>query len=144
MNASSYDPKRDPRIMHFIEQDFGTLGLAFRETDPAKADYENQVALIISGDIENPTRIIQVIVDEGLSSDVTEDTARDIVERAILHGKTLTEGVFGFCKAHNSDLEGFAALRDGDLWTQAQLEQIDPGYTVLLTPAERLRNARAM
>lgn len=122
MNASSYDPKRDPRIMHFVEASFGNLGLEFVAVDPARAHYEAVAASLLAGEIENPTRIIQVIVDEGLSRDLTEDTARDIVERAVLRGLTLTDGVFEFCKAHLTDLEGFAALRDGDLWTEEQAE----------------------
>lgn len=115
------DPKRDPRIMHFVEADFGSLGLAFVETEPGKADYETVVAGLIKGDIERPTRVVQVVVDQNLSSDITGEIARDIVERTILAGGTLPEGVFAFCKARHPDLEDFAALRDGDLWTETQM-----------------------
>lgn len=121
MNASSYDPKRDPRIMHFVEASFGGHGLEFVAVDPAKADYETVVASLLAGEIENPTRIIQVIVEEGLSRDLTEDTARDLTERAAMRGLTLTDGVFEFCQQHLPELDDYAALRDGDLWTEAQL-----------------------
>lgn len=143
-----YDPTRDPRVMHFVEEAFRS-GIAVRELDPAKADYESQIGLILSGDYENPTRILRLdTVEPESSGDITEDVARDVVFRALSNGKSLTPGVFAFCKAHNSDLEDYAALRDGDLWTAEQLADAEP-YHVIYAPGERavpigLKHGRAM
>src|SRR5690242_10171136 len=100
-------PSEDVTV-HIVLNDYGKLGIAYVETDAAKADQATIVEYIVTGEISRPLRIIAFNTHEGWSRDITEDiavrifelnqqgrelsaVARDFVERAI--GKAATVSV---------------------------------------------------
>ena len=85
--------------LHFVLCDFGRLGKAFVETDPARADREHVVENILRGELSDPIRVIGLLAD-GTWCDVSVEVALEVVKRATVAGDTLTEGARNFVNTH--------------------------------------------
>jgi hypothetical protein len=70
------------RTVYLVLDDFGELGSAFRETDPAQADLTTVVADLLSDQYRHPLRVVAFNTAEGWSRDVSADIARQVVTRA--------------------------------------------------------------
>jgi len=90
--------------LHFVLCDFGRLGKAFVETDPARADREAVVEDILSGELSEPLRVIALLPD-GTWHDVSAEVGLAVVKRATVAGDTLTEGARHFVNAHLGEAE---------------------------------------
>jgi len=86
---------------YLVMNDFGDLGCAYVETEPAKADLETIIADLISGQYSSPARVTAVNVAEGWARDVSEDIAREIWHRK-LAGRTLARPVIKFLERHTA------------------------------------------
>jgi hypothetical protein len=75
--------------VHIVLDDLGELGGIYRETDETEADLDSVVDDIISGQFENPKRIVAFNTATGWARDVTEDVAREVLARATKEGKSL-------------------------------------------------------
>ena len=75
--------------------DFGRFR-AYRETDENEADRETVIRKIIGGQYENPSRIVAFNTAEGWSRDITEDIAREILERAARKAEPLSKAAQAF------------------------------------------------
>jgi hypothetical protein len=73
-------PEYDVTV-HIVLDSFGNNGNVYRETDDATADRETVINDICSGQYNNPIRVVAFNTAEGWSRDVTEDIAREILER---------------------------------------------------------------
>ncbi|MGA9005409.1 MAG: hypothetical protein WBE48_02080 [Xanthobacteraceae bacterium] len=62
--------------------DYGKNGKVYRETDEARADLQTVVTDIIERRYDNQSRVVAFNTSEGWSRDVTEDAAREILERS--------------------------------------------------------------
>jgi hypothetical protein len=51
------------RRRHFVLCDFGQVGKAFVETDPARGDREHVIEDILSGELSEPVRVIALRAD---------------------------------------------------------------------------------
>jgi hypothetical protein len=67
--------------VYLVLDDFGELGSAFRETDPAQADLTTVVADLLSGQYRHPLRVVAFNTAEGWARDVNADFARQVVTR---------------------------------------------------------------
>src|SRR5262245_9269703 len=85
--------------LHFVLCNFGRLGKAFVETDPARADREAVVEDVLSGELSEPLRVIALRAD-GTWPDVSAQVALDVVKRATVAGDTLTDGARNFVVVH--------------------------------------------
>jgi len=85
--------------LHFVLCDYGRLGKAFVETDPARADRETVVEDILSGELSEPLRVIALRAD-GTWLDVSAEVALEVVKGATVARDTLTEGARNFVEAH--------------------------------------------
>jgi hypothetical protein len=65
--------------VYLVLDDFGELGSAFRETDPARADLTTVVADLLSGQYRHPLRVVAFNTAEGWARDVSADIARKVV-----------------------------------------------------------------
>ena len=81
-------------------EDFGDLGRAFRETDIAEADHDTIVRNMISGEYEDPLRVVAFNTVEGWSRDVSEEIAYDVLDRAYDADTTLSAGAKRFIDLH--------------------------------------------
>ncbi|KQW20674.1 hypothetical protein ASC80_10640 [Afipia sp. Root123D2] len=67
--------------VYLVEDDFGKIGRCYRETDSEKADLEATIQDLISGQYNDPIRVVAFNTVEGWSQDVSEDVAREIQRR---------------------------------------------------------------
>ena len=74
-------PNHD-RTVYLVLDDFGPLGSAYRETDPAEADRTTVVADLLSGQYRHPLRVVAFNTAEGWARDVTAEVARELLARA--------------------------------------------------------------
>ena len=63
--------------VYLVLQDFGSLGQAYRETDPSQADRQTVLSNLLSGQYERPLRIVAFNTKEGWARDVTTDFANE-------------------------------------------------------------------
>jgi hypothetical protein len=76
-----------------VLDDFGQIGRSYREIDESQADKETLIRDLISGQYNNPVRIVCFNTVEGWSRDVTEDIAREIKERTDQSREYLSPGL---------------------------------------------------
>jgi hypothetical protein len=81
--------------LHFVLCDFGKLGQAFIETDPARADRESVVEDIISGELARPVRVLALRPD-GTWRDVSVEVAWAVTKAAAAVGDLLAGGTRDF------------------------------------------------
>jgi hypothetical protein len=68
--------------IYLVLDDFGRLGQAYRETDPAEADRATVLAALVAGEYRRPLRIVAFNAGEGWARDVTAEVAREALARA--------------------------------------------------------------
>jgi hypothetical protein len=85
---------------YIVLEGFGDLGRAFRETDIAEADHDTIVRNMISGEYEDPLRVVAFNTVEGWSRDVSEEIAYDVLDRAYDPDTTLSAGAKRFIDLH--------------------------------------------
>jgi hypothetical protein len=77
-------PPRHPEndvTAYIVLENFGDLGRAFRETGIAEADHDTIVRHMISGEYEDPLRVVAFNTVEGWSRDVSEEIAYGLTKR---------------------------------------------------------------
>ena len=67
---------RDDTI-YLVPEDFGSLGQAYRETDPGQADRQTVLSNLLSGEYRRPLRIVAFNTTEGWARDVTAEFANE-------------------------------------------------------------------
>ena len=75
-------PSAPDRTVYLVLDDFGKLGSAYRETDPADANLETVVADLLSGQYSHPLGVVAFNTAQGWSRDVTGEVARELLARA--------------------------------------------------------------
>jgi hypothetical protein len=68
--------------MYLVLDDFGKIGTAYRETDPADANFETVVADILSGQYSHPLRVVAFNTAQGWARDVSSEVARELLALA--------------------------------------------------------------
>jgi hypothetical protein len=87
-------PSRDQTV-YLVLNDFGRLGRAYCEASEDRSDLETTISDLISGQYDNPVRVIAFNTAERWSEDVSEDIAREIVRRLGLAGDELPSSPWG-------------------------------------------------
>ncbi len=100
--------------------DYGKLGSAYVETDPAAADRESIIRNFLSGQYDNAVRVVAFNTAEGWSWDVSEDIAREILQRVVETGENLGEDAKRFIDRHVAD-----STLPGPSPVQSQVNLID-------------------
>ena len=90
MARPTFDHPNDVTV-YLVEEDFGHLGRAYRETDAAEADRETIVRNFISGQYRNAVRVVAFNTAEGWSRDVSENIANAVLDQAYDADDTLSE-----------------------------------------------------
>jgi hypothetical protein len=97
-------PERSDDItVYLVLNDYGKLGSAYVETDPAEADRESIIRNFLSGQYGNAVRVVAFNTAEGWSWDVSEDIAREVLQRAIEADENLGEDTKRFIDRHVAD-----------------------------------------
>jgi hypothetical protein len=82
--------------VHIVLHDFGEAGRAYRETDEEDTNLGSVVDDLLTGQFNNPVRVVAFNTSEGWSRDVSEDVAREVRRRRGLIsaiGILLSEGL---------------------------------------------------
>ena len=77
-------PSGDDQTVYLVADDFGKPGRAWVETDIETADLETVVQDLLTGQYNNPIRVIAFNTAERWSEDVSEDVAHEIRRRCDL------------------------------------------------------------
>jgi hypothetical protein len=80
MRSPSIAPQNGP--LHFVLDDFGKSGRAYREADPEAASFEDIVEDILSGQYNNPIQVLAVDTSAFRVEDVTRDVAKAVLKRS--------------------------------------------------------------
>jgi hypothetical protein len=75
-------PKGDDQSVYLVLDDFGRNCRAWRETDEAATDLETVITDLLSGQYQNPVRVVGFNTAEGWSEDVSADVARELRRRS--------------------------------------------------------------
>ena len=67
--------------VHIVLDDFGKAGRAYRETDEEDTTLGSVVDDLLTGQFNNPVRVVAFNTSEGWSRDVSEDVAREVLRR---------------------------------------------------------------
>jgi hypothetical protein len=94
----------DDVTVHIVLDDLGKSGRVYREAGEAETDVDTVIDDIISGQYENPNRVVAFNTAEGWARDVTEDVAREVLARAIKDGKTLQVSVRNFIERETGQI----------------------------------------
>ncbi len=96
MRSPSIAPQGFDVDVYVVLDDFGKLGRSYREVDEEAADRHTVIRNLISGEYNDPVRIVAFNTAEGWARDVTEVIAREIHDRAARSGERLSPGLRSF------------------------------------------------
>ena len=82
--------------VYLVLDDFGIIGRAYREAHETQTDRETVIQNLLSGEYNNPVRVVCFNTAQGSSRDATLEIAREIQERANRHGLELSSGIREF------------------------------------------------
>lgn len=82
--APSIIPGDEDETVYLVLDNFGHLGLSWRETDVNATDLEAVITDLLEGQYNNPVRVIGFNTAEGWACDVSEDVADEIRKRCDL------------------------------------------------------------
>ena len=71
-------PNDDDQNVYLVVDDFGRNGRVYRETDVETADLETTIADLLSGQYNNPVRVVAFNTTEKWSQDVSTDVAHEL------------------------------------------------------------------
>jgi hypothetical protein len=86
--------------VHIVLDDFGKAGRAYRETDERETTFESVVDDPLTGQFENPVRVVAFNTSEGWSLDVSEDIAREVVKRVAERGRPVAASSRKFVESY--------------------------------------------
>jgi hypothetical protein len=78
-----------PEDFYLVVNDFGRLGTAFVETDLDRASYEATIADLMTGQHNDPLRVIMFNPETNRSEDVSHIIAQEILRRLGLEGRSV-------------------------------------------------------
>ena len=98
-------PSGNDQTVYLVAEDFGNLGRAWREADYEATDLETVIQDLLSGQYNNPIRVVAFNTEEGWSEVVTEDVAHELRRRCDLQARDVP-----------SSIQNFFERREGAAW----------------------------
>jgi hypothetical protein len=93
-------PNGKDQTVYLVLNDFGQLGRAYCEASEDRSDLETTISDLISGQYDNPVRVVAFNTGERWSEDVSEDVAREIMRRLGVAGNELPSSLEAFVDGH--------------------------------------------
>jgi hypothetical protein len=95
-------PNGDDQSVYLVVDDFGRHGRAWRETGVEETDLETVIAALLSGQYNDPVRVIGFDIAEGWVRDVSEDIADELRRRCDLQGDGVPSHLQDFVEQHET------------------------------------------
>ena len=93
-------PSGHDQTFYIVINNYGKLGPAFAETDLGEADLETTISDLMSGQYNDPVRVVAFNTSEHWSEDASEDVVREIMRRLDLAGGALPSSLAEFVDSH--------------------------------------------
>ena len=93
-------PNGHDQTFYIVINNYGKLGPAFAETDVGEADLETTITDLMSGQYNDPVRVVAFNTVEHWAEDASEDVAREIMRRLDLVGGALPSSLAAFVESH--------------------------------------------
>jgi hypothetical protein len=93
-------PNGQEQTVYVVLCDYGPIGQSYSETSPERADLETTITDLISGQFDNPVRVVAFNTAERWSEDVSEDIAREVIRRVDIAGDQMSEALSDFVDEH--------------------------------------------
>ena len=104
MRSAGWTPKIVPygadQTVYLVIDRFGGLGTVYRETEVERTDLETIVSDLISGQFNDPIRVVAFNTLEHWSDDVSEDIATEIQTRCDIEGVAVPEHIHDFVASY--------------------------------------------
>ena len=98
--APSIVPNGHDQNFYIVVNNYGKLGQAFAETGVAEADLETTITDLMSGQFDDPVRVVAINTSERWSKDASEDVVLEIQRRVDLAGDELPSSIEAFIEMH--------------------------------------------
>lgn len=96
-------PDDNEQTVYLVAEDFGKLGRAWREADYDEAtDLETVIQDLLSGQYNNPFRVVAFNTEGRWSEDVSEEVAHELRRRCDLQLKDLPSSIQEFVERHEA------------------------------------------
>jgi hypothetical protein len=86
--------------VYLVVDRFGALGVAYRETDVVRTDLETTITDLMSGQFNDPVRVVAFNTRERWAQDVSNDIALEIQSRSDIDGHDVPETLRDFVERH--------------------------------------------
>jgi hypothetical protein len=100
MPGTGWTPRIVPygadQTVYLVIDRFGGLGTVYRETEVERADLETIITDLMSGQFNDPIRVVAFNTLEHWSDDVSEDIATEIQTRCDIEGVAVPEHIKDF------------------------------------------------
>ena len=93
-------PTSHDRNSYIVINNYGKLGPAFAETDVGEADLETTINDLMSGQYNDPIRVVAFNTAEHWAEDVSQDVALEIQRRLDLAGVALPSSIEAFIELY--------------------------------------------
>lgn len=99
-HSPSIAPAGDDQDVYMVEDDLGRLGRVWRETDVVAADWDTVIDDLLTGQYRSPVRVVAFNIAERWSRDVSEDIARELLDRIDLERRDTSVSLQEFLDRH--------------------------------------------
>jgi hypothetical protein len=104
-------PNDSSQTVYLVAEDFGNLGRAWREAEYDATDLESVIHDLLSGQYNNPIRIVAFNTEVQWSEDVSADVAHELRLRCDLQLRNLPSSVQEFVERHERHARQQLTLR---------------------------------
>lgn len=105
-SAPSIIPGGEDQTVYLVLDDFGHLGLSWRETDVSSSDFEAVTTDLLEGQYNNPVRVVGFNAAEGWARDVSENVADEVRRRCDLQMTEVPVNLRQFVELHELREDG--------------------------------------
>ena len=99
-------PGGDDQTVYLVAEDFGKLGRAWRGAEVESTDLETVIQDLLSGQYNNPIRVVAFNTEERRSEDVSEDVADELRRRCDLQARDVPSSIQDFVERHEGHAGG--------------------------------------
>lgn len=97
-------PDQGDFTAYMVVNDYEPFGVCYVETNLGDADLETIIQNFVTGQYDQPLRVVAFNTAEGWSHDVSEDIAREVLDRAVDADRNLSDGTKAFIDRYVGDL----------------------------------------